>query len=171
MKKVILTKRTMGVVIDRLRNVTSGIYRIDSKKDTKPLRCKIWDDFIMVNKTACAEISPHWMMNNRNWDGKTPDDPGFPLIFMAIDAEHFQTFEVGNVFYFKGNSVIINNTSDLDLRIWKCRNIVKKITCIKRFKDLNMEEIISIQKQKEWAEESAREFERIVEMDMRCGDF
>jgi len=167
MQKIVLSQNTLGVVIDRLRKVTSGIYSYFKEEDVNPLRFKSWSDPIMQDCTACAKITPHcFIKRNYSFLDVKLGDPGFPLIHMAFNAEYATVFVEGDVFYFKGNTIIVNNTSGTHIKIRECLNIVTKITCHKKRRDLDEYDLFTIQERKDYAEASAREWERIMEEDM-----
>ena len=167
MQKIVLSQKTLGVIVDRLRKVTSGIYHFTEREDVNPLRCITWGKAFPEECTTCADVKPHWLLKSpEELTNRSPGDLGFPLIHMAFDAESATYFVEGDVFYFKGNTIIVNNTHGTNIKIRDCRNVVTKITCLKKFKDLNDHELSAIQERKDFAIESYQRNLEMMEMDM-----
>lgn len=160
MQKIVLTQKTLGTIIDRLRNVTSGFYRFYETTDVNPLRCRTWGEPILSDRTAYAGITVHHVLKDRfsGFEEKF-GKPGYPLIHFAFDAECGYYFSEGDTFFFKGNMVIVNSTHKTDVKIRKCQNIVTKIVCRKRSKDLTSEELEVIRNNKDIAELSVQAWE------------
>ena len=166
MQKIILTEKTMGVVIDRLRKVTSGFYNIVDAKNVHPLRCKSWQDSGLADRTACADIKVHWMFRDVKHpivSDRKKNEPGFPMIHMAFDAECAMCFSYGDVFYFKGNQIIINQTAGSMINCEECRNIVTKIVVTKYLKNMTSNDFDFVQQEKLQAEMSAQAWQEMAD--------
>ncbi len=156
MQKIILTEKTLGVIIDRLRKLTSGYYDFLNAQDVHPLKCKSWKSSGLSDRAQCAKITVHWIFKDEEHPvaiGKK-DKPGCSMIHMAFDAECAAAFGYGDEFYFKGNTLIINQTAGSWVKCMKAKNYLTKIVCKKRLKHLSTEELKHIQLAKEEAKRS-----------------
>jgi Zn-finger protein len=166
MQKIILTEKTVGTIIDRLRKLTSGFYNLSDAKNVNPLRCKSWKDSGLGDRAACADITVHWMFKETKHpivSGRKKNEAGFPLIHMAFDAECAMCFSYGDVFYFKGNKIIINQTAGAMIDCQECTNIVTKIVVTKYLKNMTADDFDFVQQGKCQAEMSAQAWQGMAD--------
>lgn len=166
MQKIILTERTLGTVIDRLRKLTAGFYVVSDAHNIHPLRCKSWRDSGLGDRTACADITVHWMFKDTKHpiiSGRRKDKVGFPLIHMAFDAECAMCFGFGDVFYFKGNTVLINQTAGSMIECCEVGNIATKIVVKKWHKNMTSADMDFVEHGKQCAEHSVQMWNEMVD--------
>jgi hypothetical protein len=149
MQKIILNKENKGLIIDRLQKLMSGIYREENSNDWKPKRQNMGSWKKDPDPLIMTQVRTHWLQNDSSGRGSL--NP--PLIQMCNNTYNGGVAHEGDIFYFIGTrSVIIHRKDSYHLT-----DQFEKITCLKKKKDMSMEEIIDSIIWKKKLEVEARE--------------
>ena len=136
MQKIELTPKTVGKIIDRLQKMTQGLFTSCFFYDQKPLRGR--NNVYGPDLRGMAKVSVH----SASKEILVPEKHKTPLIHLFISQVKMNYYTFGDVFYFKGNQVIIDRKGQYDVNSAVFDNFrhVEKITFVKSKKQMSEED-------------------------------
>jgi hypothetical protein len=158
MKKIELTPKTIGTVMNLLQQATAGQFLRGYAHDKRPLQIKNFD-FDRDSIDSMAKVQMHWMYVKG--EGEVSKHK-LPLLHLIISATCTPYFSYGDVFYFKGKQIIIDKKGQYDINSLTSEHhrSVESILVVKYAKDLSAEDKDMAEEVKAQAELDAEYFDR-----------
>jgi len=155
MRRIELTPRTIGVVMDRLQRATGGQFYWERGRDQKPLKIKKVD---FKKLEAMAKITVHWDYSDfKNGEKAIKHQTCLLHLFVNMDSQMYYTY--GDVFYFKGKMILIDRKGQYDVShdVYRC---VERIAVVKLAKHLSQDDKNNAARKRFLAKKLAEEDEK-----------
>jgi hypothetical protein len=159
MQKIELTPATIGIIKDRLQKATAGQFLWGHEKNQSPQKVK---KPIYEKLEAEGDVTLHWSFRNLK-KGEVPKKYKTSLLHLFVTATCQNYYSFGDIFYFKGNVILIDRRGQYDINCSAFRGVfrsVERIVIVKSARRLTSADKNKAAEQRHFAEIEKADYER-----------